>query len=643
MSSTDHGPARELSVVVDDRESIEEVLDRLWLAAGRAVRLAIPPGTSLFLTASEFRLLKEVATRREVDLTIETEDPLRVQLAGLFGLAAVRVGGPLGPRRLPDPKEAEWAAPSSPRLVAAPASRNGHSGSPAESGPLPGIPVSSDAPPGTGEVATHGDHASVARRPDPANDGPRFREPGQPFTVRSIEDRPAPEIPGRAPGPAPQPTPARPVPVPVVAPATAVAANGAWTVPSPPVEVSSPVGRRFEDLRAAAERRAVREARGWNRRLAALVAGGAGLIVVLAAFAVFVVLPKATVTLDLKAQTIVSEVPFRVVPPGEAAEPGARAVPGQPAVVEVSYTASTETTGVVGVGETPARGTLQLVNPTDDPVTIPAGTIGTGDAGTRFRVVDEVTVPAADGASGQAEAAVEVVEPGTVGNLGVGELSGVLDSGVYFSNRTTPLAGGADREGRGVAQADIDGLTDRFNGELAALAAARFAETLPAGEAVVEGSLSFDEPTMVFDRAVGDLGDSVTLTATVQVQGLTYRIDEVMAAAEPILSEDLRARVPAGYDLDPETIAFSPPVGSAEANDEGATVVVTASGRAIHRFAEEERSALVERLAGTSADDAAEILRALPAVDAFSVDYFPGLVGERMPRRTDRIEIVIRD
>jgi hypothetical protein len=355
-----------------------------------------------------------------------------------------------------------------------------------------------------------------------------------------------------------------------------------------------------------------------------------------------VVLPRATVTLDLTEQTVVAELPIQVLRPGEEAA-GQLAVRGEETTAAVTYVTTVETTGVSRVGEAAAGGTVQLANPTGDPVTISAGTVGVSDTGVEVRFVEDVTVPAADGAAGQTEVAVEMNEPGTAGNVGVGELSGILDAGVYFSNRLAPLAGGTDRDVRGVAQADLDTLTTRLDAEVPALAEARLTETLPAGVAVVPNSLTFGTPEVVFDRRAGDPGDAVTMSVAIEVTGLTYRPDEVMARIEPMLRDALQAQVPSTYELDPATVAFSEPASPANGAGRGAEVVVTASGRAVYRFSDEERAALANQLEGQSAGDAAEILRAVPAIDAFSIDYFPGLFAERMPRQADRIEIEVRD
>jgi len=72
---------------LDPHDSLPDVLERLRAAAGRPVTLTIPDHSPIFLTATEFRTLRDVADRSGVELTLVTEDRLRLQLASMFGLA----------------------------------------------------------------------------------------------------------------------------------------------------------------------------------------------------------------------------------------------------------------------------------------------------------------------------------------------------------------------------------------------------------------------------------------------------------------------------------------------------------------------------------------------------------------------------
>ncbi|MGB3330363.1 MAG: hypothetical protein WBA46_15490, partial [Thermomicrobiales bacterium] len=71
---------------IEAQESLPELLDRLRAVPNRAVVLEIPDHSSLLLTASEFRTLKEITDQSRITLTLDTDDSLRGQLASMLGL-----------------------------------------------------------------------------------------------------------------------------------------------------------------------------------------------------------------------------------------------------------------------------------------------------------------------------------------------------------------------------------------------------------------------------------------------------------------------------------------------------------------------------------------------------------------------------
>lgn len=73
-------------LTVDANDSLPDILGQIRAAAGQTVVLEIPDQSPIFLTATEFRTLREVANTSGVQLQLETDDPLRIQLASMFEL-----------------------------------------------------------------------------------------------------------------------------------------------------------------------------------------------------------------------------------------------------------------------------------------------------------------------------------------------------------------------------------------------------------------------------------------------------------------------------------------------------------------------------------------------------------------------------
>jgi hypothetical protein len=87
---TDPSPQRaQVRLRIEAHESLPELLDRLRAVPNRAVVLEIPDHSALLLTASEFRTLKEITDQSRITLSLDTDDPLRAQLASMLGLTTL--------------------------------------------------------------------------------------------------------------------------------------------------------------------------------------------------------------------------------------------------------------------------------------------------------------------------------------------------------------------------------------------------------------------------------------------------------------------------------------------------------------------------------------------------------------------------
>lgn len=83
------GTTTEITISVSDHDNLPAVLDQVRAARGKSILLDIPDHSPVFLTATEFRTLRDLAESNDVMVTLGTSDPLRLQLASMFGLADV--------------------------------------------------------------------------------------------------------------------------------------------------------------------------------------------------------------------------------------------------------------------------------------------------------------------------------------------------------------------------------------------------------------------------------------------------------------------------------------------------------------------------------------------------------------------------
>jgi len=227
---------RPTAIAVGPDDGLDDVLGRLRDAAGHPVLLAIPDDSALFLTASEFRALKEVADRGRVAVSVRSGDPLRLQLARLLGIDAAPAAS--APRPAPAVAQATAPAKPAPPKTAAPAAVRPAPAPAAAKTPAP-APVktaSTTEPPAAAPARPTGEQAQGA--PRPRSGPPKADGPAAPPAMPSV-----PPAQGAEP---PPPTPAL-VATPPIAAADAVETPGAsasppasdaetgWPEPPPPV------------------------------------------------------------------------------------------------------------------------------------------------------------------------------------------------------------------------------------------------------------------------------------------------------------------------------------------------------------------------------------------------------------------------
>jgi hypothetical protein len=561
-----------LRITVNPADSLAELLPRIREHRGRPVYLTIPTQSPLFLTASEFRALRETVRSHGVNFTLISEDAQRRDYADLFNLTSV-IEEPEG---WPD-------ADSTPGTPATPTD-------PALGSQRPRRPLGSivngerriDAPASTGSWGAS--WPSQAPPVAAASSGwPQRREES------------APELPATS-------------------TETALA-----VIPPEPV----PAKKR-------------RRRWPWVTLLVLL------LIVGLGAAGVFV--PSATVTITGARTPITTSVVFGVTSPGTIGfgfSDVAFTVPGTRQQTTVTVSATVPATGQQSAPGEPASGGIAFANPGDQAVTIPAGTQIVNDQGVAFTLVSDVAVPAATAsASGTANGTVTAVAGGTTGNLAQGALSGLLDSGVYFSNRDAALAGGTDINLPVVTDEDIANATAQLETLLPEQASQALTDAAGTPIAVVPDSIGTHSFQTTSDVPAGTQTAQVTVSGTTSVTMLTY--DPVVAEAQIKEEALLLATTAAPGTFDEDSIQIGSPLPT-EGDATGGLVEVPVTVDRLLDLDDDQIEALKEDIAMRRESEAETIVSEVDGVESIDIVIEPSWwPGGRMPVTPDRIDVVVQ-
>ncbi len=387
-----------------------------------------------------------------------------------------------------------------------------------------------------------------------------------------------------------------------------------------------------------------RPARLSGRGLLGVIGAAVAAVLVITLLLGIFVLSSATVTLALESGRVDGTVDCEIVAPGQNGS-ATVVIQGERTEFDVTYTGSVPATGTRAVPDATATGRVRFSNPTDQDVTIATGTELAAYGGQSYRVTSDVTVAAGNAALsqfGSGEAVVEAVNPGTGGNLNIGQVAGKLENGVFYSNRDAPMAGGTDSEVKTIQPTDVQTLHDTATEQLRQLAATGEGGNLDPDTQVVPATVELSEPAYTEDLQAGDDGDQVSTTATATATVLTYSNRDLRLKATEALIPVLTAQLTSGLQLSESTVQLTAHGVPGEQTAQGASFEVSGIADTAASLSDEEAQALADELAGSSASNVNSILTANERISSYDVTYSPAWLPDRMPNSADRIDITVR-
>ncbi|CAN5889139.1 hypothetical protein BH24CHL4_BH24CHL4_12360 [soil metagenome] len=363
---------------------------------------------------------------------------------------------------------------------------------------------------------------------------------------------------------------------------------------------------------------------------------GLAVLAVLAAGGYWWFFGTATAQVMLETQPVTTNVSFTVVSPGgEPPENGGITVPGQPVSFNLSVTLDAPATGTVTMGDLTASGSIVLRNPGEEAVTITAGSEITTFEGEVFVFEEDVAVPAAtpEGTAGEVTAVVSAAAPGAAGNRDIGMLSGQLENGVYFSNRTTPVAGGTDQTMTVVTDEDLASLQAGAEQALRSLAST---SSLAGNLRVVPSSLTPSNLQTDFSHQSGDEADSVSVDATVTFDAVAFPAAALDSAAQELLPSS----APAGHEILQDQMVYEAPIETRQQNGSWA-MIVPVTGQAAVSLSDEQLEQITRDLTGMSESEAEDYLGTREHVVSYALHFEPGWMPHRMPVDAGRITVEV--
>jgi hypothetical protein len=276
------------------------------------------------------------------------------------------------------------------------------------------------------------------------------------------------------------------------------------------VPVSERLGQRWE-----------RKPRDLSVRSAFLsLTGLVGLLGILA-IVVGALVPSATITIAPQAQPVSGTFHLQANTTYREADYEEGIIPARRVQVIVEGRGETPATGSISVPGEYASGEVVFTNRTDQPVTVPQGTIVRTSSGVtmRFYTVEDVQLPPA--LHGHARVGIVATDPGPVGNvraLTINAVDGEIARYVNVLNNVGTV-GGAYTQVPVVSYQDFDKLQADLARQLQDEAYERLVSELEAGEFIPVDSLDVQIMSREFDQVVNEQSDVLSAQMKVVVGG----------------------------------------------------------------------------------------------------------------------------
>lgn len=471
-------------IYLEPDEEITSVIDKLSASSGGRVAIVVPKNSTLFQSLVNLKLLAKQAKELGKDVAIISSNKVGARLATQVGLQTYATLG-----TLKDSPKIDTAPAAAPAPQASVAEETLPDGTPVHRyvGPVPGsAPTEEELPSSPDPVAEEAPMEPVEAAPPPVKPIAVEKETikGEPVVVSAAPETPPPDD---------QPAPQEPV-------------------------ASS---KATEDLPAIVSRTpAIRERNEFHMPWKSLIA--AAVLLLIAFTGVYILLPKATVTVTLPA-TAVSQTLTLAAKTTIDAEP--TTIPGNLLAVEKELKRAVNATGKKNIG-TKASGSPSFRNCEDtNPHSIAAGTKVTA-SGKTFTTNAAATIPAGSFSGGGSVCNSTAVAIGVTATE-AGEaynLSGATFTIAGLSSRISgsgSVSGGTTKQVTVLSQEDLDKAFAEMEKQIVDEASVEI-KTKAEGQTLLEGATVVTVKQKTADKKVGDETASATATVKSEVRAIVF-------------------------------------------------------------------------------------------------------------------------
>jgi len=309
--------------------------------------------------------------------------------------------------------------------------------------------------------------------------------------------------------------------------------------------------------------------------------------------------------------------------------------------ITLSQSQTIPTTGRGHQDARSATGYVTFYNGQFNQVTIPAGTILTGNDGIQIATDQDSTLPGVDTSAnppilGQATVAAQATSTGSRGDIAAYDINQACCATSVFAKNTTPFHGGQDeRTFQTVAKSDIANTAAPLKAALNQSVQGALQGQLKTNEDLVTPSCT---TTTTADHQAGEEATTVKVSVNETCSAVAYDQDALQAKVIDLLNRQAEKKLGAGYSL----LGY-PTITVTQASSQNSKAVLSFSSQSIWVYAlsSKEQKHLKNMIAGKTKEKAMQLLASLPGIESISIHSSGFGDDTKLPKDISHIRILV--
>lgn len=307
--------------------------------------------------------------------------------------------------------------------------------------------------------------------------------------------------------------------------------------------------------------------------------------------------------------------------------------------ITISQSSSVQATGHGHQDAKNATGSVTFYNGQFNQVTIPTGTLLTGNDGGQIITDQAAVIPAATANTppiyGQVTVPAHALNTGSAGNIAAGDIHQTCCATSVLVQNTAPFQGGQDaRNYTSVQKSDIQTAATPLQATVSQSITGAMQGQVTAHERFATPSCVTSTTS---DHQVGQEASQVNVTVSETCSAVAYNAQELTDTVTQLLTAQAAQKVGSGYGLldTPQiTITGAPP-------GKHVTLSFRAMSTWVYGISSAQQHYMKKIIAGKNTQEALKVLRSLPGIESASVAFSGFGDSSRIPKAIANIHVML--